>query len=121
VDEELCFSKYESFLGNPKRSFVMIKGTTPTHTFNVPLSAENIKKVKITYEQDGTKVLTKRENDCDIEDCKVTVRLTQEETLKFNHEKLVSIQIRLLSTADDALTSYPFLINATECLDNEVL
>ena len=99
----------------------MIRGTTPTHTFNVPLSAENIKKVKITYEQDGVDILTKREGDCTIADGKVTVRLTQEETLKFDHEKLITIQIRVLSKNDDALSSYPFSVNAVECLDDEVL
>ena len=102
-------------------SVVMIRGTTPTHTFNVPLLAENIKKVKITYEQDGVNILTKRESDCTIANKKVTVRLTQEETLRFDHEKLVTIQIRVLSQNDDALSSYPFSVNAIDCLDEEVL
>ena len=99
----------------------MIKGTTPTHTFHIPVSAEEVKKVKITYKQCGITVLTKREDECEIVDYAVSVRLTQEDTFKFNENELVCLQIRVITQNDEALACEPFYRDLFGCLDTEVL
>lgn len=100
----------------------MIRGTTPTHTFNLPFGVEFIKAGKVTYSQDGAIVLNKEIKDCALEGQTITIKLTQEDTFKFDCTKgYVYIQIRLLTTGDDALASGLIRVEVEKCLDSEVL
>ena len=38
----------------------MYRGTTPTHTFRIPIDPHDIKDVKVNYSQNGKLVLCKR-------------------------------------------------------------
>lgn len=82
----------------------MIRGTTPTHTFNLPFDTALVDKIKITYAQNGVVILTKEKADCKLEGNFVTVKLSQENTLKFDASR-VQIQIRVLTIGGDALAS----------------
>lgn len=88
---------------------MIVRGTTPYHTFIVPLTAQQIDEVYITYLQNGEIILDKTKSDIEITDIEletenahmedleeeiieeeteptssqVTVHLTQEDTLKF--------------------------------------
>ena len=100
----------------------MYRGTTPTHIFNVPIDTSEIKEVKINYSQNDELVLSKRLADCKIEDGKIIVKLTQEDTFLFKCSSSVSIQLRVLTKGDDALISAPMKKSLGECLaDDEVL
>lgn len=99
----------------------MIIGTTTFHKFKTPLEAKLVSKVEITYKQDDEIVLTKTESECNILDYMVTTELSQEETFKFDFDKLVRIQIRLLDVYNKVHSSYIFAITAAECLSDEVL
>lgn len=99
----------------------MVKGTTPTHTFNVPLDYSSIKTVKIIYSQRDKEVLVKRTEDCTIESGKISTKLTQDDTFKFECNTIVTIQIRVLTTDGDALASDLIMVNVGKCLDDEVL
>lgn len=99
----------------------MIKGTTPTHTFRLPVTAENVKVLKITYSQDNLVRIVKRMNDCTLNGSTARVKLTQEETLSLNHHKSVEIQIRILTVSGDALASNVKSVPCGRCLDTEVL
>lgn len=99
----------------------MIRGTTPTHIFEIPFEKALIKTVKITYSQNGTVVFCKNTEDCTIEDDKITVRLTQEETLACKISSLVSIQLRILTIDGDALSSDIMVDSVQNSLDDEVL
>ena len=99
----------------------MVKGTTPIHTFRVSVDTSDIKTVKITYVQKDKEVLVKRTEDCTIEDGKIVTRLTQEDTFKFEHNTIVTIQIRVVTTGGDAWTSDLIMVSVGKCLDNEVL
>ena len=98
----------------------MIRGTTPTHTFNLPFDAVLIDKLKITYAQNGVVVLTKEKADCKIDGNAVAVKLTQEDTLKFDASR-VQIQIRVLTTGGDALASDIVTKPCGEVLEEGVL
>lgn len=89
----------------------MIRGTTPTHVFSkLPVLADEIQEIWITYLQGGKPILTKEKDSVTFEDdteeqtCTATVKLTQEETLAFTSGP-ASVQVRLLLTDDTALAS----------------
>lgn len=100
---------------------MLAKGTTPTHTFTLPFNTGIIKTVKVIYAQKNAVLFEKEGDACNCSDNTVTVKLTQEETLKFDCRHSVQIQMRILTDDDEALTSEIKYIKVGECLDGEVL
>lgn len=72
----------------------MIRGTTPTHTFEVPFHTSTIDELEILYVQGKGPILTKVKDDCTFTDNVIRVDLTQEETLKFK-EGYATVQLRV--------------------------
>lgn len=99
----------------------MRRGTTPTHTFTLPIDAASITKLRITYVQDGEIVLTKTEKNAQMDGSTVKVKLTQAETLSFNNERMVEIQLKVLTTGGDALVSDVWNVHPLRVLDEEEL
>ena len=102
----------------------MFRATTPTHIFTLPFDTDQIKEVRITYQQNGETVLEKTETDCTMvgEDIKVT--LTQQETLLFDagsRDNRVSIQLRVLTKTGQVMASKIVKVFAKACLNEEVL
>jgi hypothetical protein len=98
----------------------MIRGTTPTHTFELPFDTAVIKKIKIIYAQNDKVLFCKEAEACSLNARTVTVKLTQNETLLFDCDKLVQIQMRILTTTGEALASGISVISISKCLENEV-
>lgn len=111
---------------------MIIRGTTPYHNFILPILAEDIKSIYVTYLQNEKVILDKSKEDVTITDlidlhenasveelseeeqssCQLTVHLTQEDTLKFHFypaakKNIAVIQIRILTTDDEAFASMP--------------
>ena len=111
---------------------MITRGTTPYHSFVLPLKTEDISQVYITYLQNNEIILDKSISDVEIADieneyenasmnepledfepsCELTIHLTQEDTLKFHFypaaEKNVAVvQIRVLTTEGEAYASEP--------------
>ena len=118
---------------------MIIRGTTPYHNFILPILAEDIKAIYVTYLQNNEVILDKSlledeeiENSAfvianlkDLENasmeqlteedrnsCQLTLHLTQEDTLAFHfypaaRKNIAIIQIRLLTTDDEAFASMP--------------
>lgn len=111
---------------------MIIRGTTPYHNFILPILAEDIKEVYVTYLQNKEVILDKSKEDVEINDlvdlyenasveelpeevsnsCQLTVHLTQEDTLGFHFypaakKNIAVIQIRILTTDDEAFASMP--------------
>lgn len=100
----------------------MIRGTTPTHIFTTPFDASQIKGGKVIYMQDGVNIIEKEIGECALEGQTIRVRLTQEESFKFDcHKGYVYIQIRLLTTSKDVVASDLMRMAVERCLDSEVL
>ena len=97
----------------------MIRGTTPTHTFVLPFETTTVKSAKVVYAQSDVAIVEK--TSCDMDGNTLSVKLTQEETLKFDCKKNVEIQLRILTEGDDALTSDIIVVDVMRCLDDEVL
>lgn len=111
---------------------MITRGTTPYHSFVLPLKTEDISEVYITYLQNREVILDKSISDVtiiDIDDeyenasmnepledfvpsCELTIHLTQEDTLKFHfypaaEKNIAVIQIRVLTTEGEAYASEP--------------
>lgn len=83
----------------------MIRGTTPRLEFKLPFHTDIIKELYVTFAQNAGIVLDKVKQDCICEGNNVTLKLTQQDTLALVSEKMVDIQLRVLTVNDDALAS----------------
>ena len=99
----------------------MIRGSTPTHVFRLPISTELIKALRITYVQKQKTVLEKTEQDVTMDGTTISLRLTQEETLAFNAECRVKIQLKVLTVNEDVLASRITEVFVEQVLNEEVL
>lgn len=97
------------------------QGTTPTHTFTVPIDTSTLKTVHIAYAQNEQVLFVKRDNDVTLQGDKIITTLTQQDTLMLKPEEVVAIQVRVLTHAGDALTSDTIFKSVEECLEKEVL
>lgn len=111
----------------------MIRATTPKQVFIFDINPEIFSKILITYAQNDKIVLEKEKNDLTFEtvlnDSEEIIgysawfRMTQEETKKFvaGAGKLVSVQVRVLTTADEAMASDKKTFSVQDVLNDEVL
>lgn len=73
----------------------MRRGTTPTITFETDCNCTEFDLLEIAFAQADEVILTKKIKDCMIDGNKITVSLTEEETLLFDCNKNpVKMQIR---------------------------
>ena len=98
----------------------MIRGTTPTNIFNVDADMRTASAIYITYDQDGTTIFEKELEDITVEEKKLTVTLTQEETLKLKPMK-TRIQIRAKFPDDSAIASNIIETTASAILKDGVI
>ena len=99
----------------------MRRGSTPIHTFTLPVDTSIIDKLRITYVQQGEIVLIKTKDDATLAGNTIVVKLTQVETLKFCANRAVEIQVEALTSAGDKLQSDIMCVGVDRCLNNEVL
>lgn len=99
----------------------MTPGATPTHTFNLPISTDEIAALRITYEQDGKILFQKKKDECELKDKQVKVKLSQEETLLFDSNVIVRIQLKGRTTGDDVIISKVIKKPTNIVLDKEVI
>ena len=99
----------------------MIRGTTPTHKFRIPFNTDMVKDVRISYAQDGVIIAEKTVEDCVLEGNEITIKLTQEETLKFHDKRQVELQVRLLTKDGNAMATSIYTLSAGKVLNEEVL
>lgn len=100
----------------------MIRGTTPTHTFTTPLDVEIITDLRLSYAQEGAEIFNKKKSEVTLEGKTISVRLTQEETLKFDSAKgVVQIQLKVLTEGGDVFSSDVMNVNVWDSINNEVL
>lgn len=99
----------------------MIRGTTPTHTWELPFDVSLIAEARVLYAQDGKLLLKKTTEDCIMEGKTLKVTLSQEDTLNFDDKKNVEIQLRVLTTDRKSLATTPVKKDIGEVLDDEVI
>ena len=95
----------------------MIRGTTPTHIFELEISVENIADLEIAYSQNDRVLFYKRKDDCVLDGNTITLSLTQEETFMFDCSKrVVEIQIRIKTIDGKVPISDIIIDNVEKCL-----
>jgi hypothetical protein len=99
----------------------LIRGTTPTHYFTAPCSGENISKVNILYAQDDVFLFMKKKEDCTIDGSTISVTLTREDTLKFNHKSPAQVQAVIETTRGDVIESVVETIGIDKLLYDGVI
>lgn len=100
----------------------MIRGTTPTHVFNISFDTSLISDLRITYAQCGKELVVKKYDDVILSDQAITVTLTQEDTLKFDCSKqAVQIELRVKTNGGKVISSGIFNKSVEACLNEEVL
>jgi hypothetical protein len=99
----------------------MIRGTTPTHEFTIPFEVSLIDDLRISYAQSDKEILVKTKGDCTLEGNTITVTLSQEETFLFDCSKNVMLQVRVLTTSGNVLSSDIITLSVGRCINDEVL
>ena len=99
----------------------MYRGTTPTLQFNLPFSVSNIAVLYITAKQYDVIVLEKDLSDCIVHDTSVTVKLAQEETLKLQPNRRITLQIRCRTHDGTAMASQKFECDVKDILKEGVI
>ena len=100
----------------------IIRGTTPTHEFELPYPPEIVKNIRITYAQHRGISFTKTKPDCVLTDGKIEVSLSQEETFSFDPSKFVEIELRIQLTNNKVLRSEDTIrLRVIDSSDNEVM
>lgn len=104
----------------------MYRATTPTHTFTLPIQTSTCNEILVTYKQ-GTATLDKHYEDSTLpsgmtlDGYDVAIKLSQEETLKFNAKNKVEVQVRVLTNDNNAMASQKFKVSVQDVLNEEIL
>lgn len=98
-----------------------MRGSTPVQSFKTPLKKDDVKTLSVTYVQDGVVVIKKKRVDVEVQDYKITFRLTQEETLMFNDKNMIEIQVKMKDTSDILHISNIIRRSAKRVLDEDVI
>lgn len=93
----------------------MIRGTTPTLTFNLGVKISDLSDIYITFSQNGKTVLERKDGQPEGKHS-VKIELTQEETLAFEVDPVLLVQVRAKSKQGDALASNIMRINVEDVL-----
>lgn len=99
----------------------MIRGTTPTLEFILPFATSILDEAYVTLSQNEQIVLDKKLEDCKCEERKLSVRLTQEETLKLDCDCKTEIQIRARTKEGDAVASHIITVDTNRILKDGVI
>lgn len=99
----------------------MIRGTTPKHYFTAPCDGKTISKVNVLYGQNDVLLFKKKTSDCTIYGSTITVKLTREESLKFNHKKPAQVQVVIETISGDILESLVETVGVDKLLDDGVI
>lgn len=99
----------------------MIRGTTPTFEFTLPMLTDEIAAGYITFAQDGSVVIDKDLADCTCAGSTVTLHLTQEETLKLSQNTSTELQMRVRTTGGEALATRVYTVPTERILKDGVI
>ena len=100
-------------------------GETDYHTFTLPFPASDIGSVLVTYKQKGKVIIEKNTEGTPeaVEDemCRVSLSLSQAETLKFNNEDDIAIQLNVYGAEGGRVTSNPIILRCGEQFHRQVI
>lgn len=102
----------------------MIRGTTPTHYFDIKddgLDASVIAKVNVLYGQDDKLLFKKKTTECTVTDKTISTKLTREQSLMFDYKKPAQIQLIAETPTGDILETIVMTVGVDKLLDDGVI
>lgn len=99
----------------------MLPGSTPINKFTIPFDESEVAGVWVIYSHNGTDLIQKSTPDCTVAGNKVSVKLTQEETLKFLRCANLEIQVWVKTTGGDMVGSNVMTVGVDKSLRTGVL
>lgn len=102
----------------------MIKGTTPTLHFNLPIKTNTIKEAEIVLQYvDNFKTVNieRKLEECSVGENSISAVLTQEETLALPAPAIAKVQIRVLTVDGLVFASEKFDVTVKELLKESVI
>ena len=99
----------------------MIRGTTSTLQFTFPFELNNVAELWVTLKRDTNFVLDTTLTDCELDGSVLTLRLTQQDTLKLNAFMPVAIQIRIRTNDGNAVASNIITTSVGQILKDGVI
>ena len=99
----------------------MIRGTTPTLEFVIPFDTGQLAEAFVTLSQNEVIIIDKALTECNCSENKLSVRLTQEETLKLQCDCTTEIQIRAKTLEGEAIASQIIKVNTERILKDGVI
>ena len=75
-----------------------IRGTTPVITFNLPFDVSTIKNCEVYFSQNDVLLITKTMSECVLDGKILVTTLTQADTLSFDEDEKLQIQVRFVFT-----------------------
>lgn len=99
----------------------LIRGTTPTLEFALPFDASMLAEAFVTISQRGAVVIDKPMDECMCDANRITVKLTQEETLKLDCNATSEIQIRARTMEGEAIASNIITASTARILKDGVI
>lgn len=97
----------------------MIRGTTPTLEFILPFDTGTLAEAHVTFSQQKKGVvLTRKLESCTCDGSKLSVCLTQQETLQLDCGCITEIQVRVRTKSGDALASDIIKVNTHRILED---
>ena len=89
--------------------------------FTLPEEAASYSAILVTISQRKKQIINKGKTELDLDGIRVTLRLTQEETLLFSSDAAAQIQLRAYKSPYDAPGSKIWTIEVNPSLNEEVL
>ena len=99
----------------------MMRGTTPTLEFTVPFNTNILAEAWVTLSQNREVILNKELEDCACSERTLSVKLTQEETLRLNCDCKTEIQVRVRTIEGEAMASEIITVNTDRILKDGVI
>lgn len=100
---------------------IVVRGSTPSHEFDIIYDSEYIQDVWITYGQNNKEIFTKTRKDCVFQNNIVRIQLTQEETYMFSSRYRLDIQIKIKLFDKVLISEEPISLRVIDSLNKEVM
>ena len=102
---------------------VIIRGTTAEHEFSISYNADEIRSLYIVYGQNRKTIISRDKSSVQLSDKKIITQLSQEDTLLFVPDKIITIEIKLALTDGQVISNaeYPVCLRVIDSLIEEEL
>lgn len=98
---------------------IICQGTTPTLSWDIPYDAAMIATANVIIQQLGRTMVEKTLKDCMCEENRLSLTLTQEETLKLDHRYAAKIQLAVRAIGTETVRTVVDDIQIAEALKKE--